>query len=247
MTSTATTGGRQSLASLYYAVSEGQSRALRARLGSGGFRSRRTQFVAALAAAAALLGAITYRLGVQGRGDAIHEALSDGRTARAPAFDLEVLTAGDLGSAPKRWWRVARDGRVTLPELRGNPVVLNFWSPECTPCRQEAPVLQRVADEAGRGVLVLGIGHAGSREQATDFVHAHGLSFPQVHDSSGATARRWEVEGVPETFFLNADGDIVAHVDGLASARQLCGGVAAAVSGGPAGLQRGGRRDALER
>jgi hypothetical protein len=99
-------------------VSEGQSGALGARLGSRGFRSRRTQFVAALAAAAALLGAVTYRLGVEGRGDAIHRALSDGRTARAPEFDLEVLNAGDLGSAPKRWWRVARDGRVTLAELR---------------------------------------------------------------------------------------------------------------------------------
>jgi cytochrome c biogenesis protein CcmG/thiol:disulfide interchange protein DsbE len=187
--------------------------------------------VAASALVATLLGAVTFRLAADGQSDAIHDAVSEGRAIPAPELDAEILTAGDLGGAPRRWWRVAQDGRVTLAELRGGPVVLNFWSPQCTACRQEASLLQQVADEAGRSVLVLGVGRANAPEQARDFVHANGLSFPQAFDGSGETARRWRVDSVPETFFLTADGEIVDHLAGVASTAQLRRGVAAAVSG----------------
>jgi thiol-disulfide isomerase/thioredoxin len=227
-------------------VSDAGSGLPRVGFGSLGFRSHRIPLVAALALATTLLAAVTYRLADEGPDEAIHDALSEGRAIRAPELDLKVLTAGDLGGAPRSWWRVARVGRVTLGELRGSPVVVNFWSRRCEPCRQEAPVLQRVADDAGRGVLVLGVGYAGSPAQAREFVHSQGLSFPQAHDRSGDTTRRWGLEGVPETFFLSADGQIVAHVTGLATAAQLRRGVAAAVSGRPAGLQTGGGRDELE-
>jgi cytochrome c biogenesis protein CcmG/thiol:disulfide interchange protein DsbE len=199
--------------------------------------------VAATALAAAFLVVLAFRLFDQAPADAIHEAMSEGRPAPAPAFDLEVLTAGDLGGTPPRWWRMAQDGRVSLRELRGSPVVINFWTSRCIPCREEARVLERAAREVGRDVLLLGIGTAESAQLARDRVHALGSSFPQVHDSSGETARRWGVHGVPETFFLTADGDIVGHVVGAATAGDLQRGVAAAVEGRPAGLRTGGRRN----
>ena len=203
--------------------------------------------IALLALASALLAALAYALAVDRAGNAIHEAVSQHRMISAPELDLEVVTAGDLGAVPRRWWRAARDGRVTLAELKGHPVVINFWTPRCTPCRDEAPALERVAGEAGHGVLVLGVASARSPGAVRDFVDAHDLTFPQALDGSGDTTRRWGVDGVPETFFLSRAGEIVGHVVGIAPAATLKEGVAAAVAGSPAGLRTGGARVAIGR
>lgn len=200
----------------------------------------------ALVAAVALLGIGASRMLAEAPGDAIHQAVAQGRPAPAPAFEVAVLTAGDLGAAPRRWWRVARNGRVSLAELRGTPVVINFWTARCLPCRQEGPLLERAVDDAGHGLLMLGVGSATSAPQARKFVNDLGLSFPQLFDGAGQTARRWGVDGVPETFFLTRDGEIVGHVVGAATAVELRRGVAAAVSGRPAGLRTGGTREPIE-
>lgn len=195
--------------------------------------------------AAALLAAVVYRQIAGDAGDPIHDAVSQGRPATAPKLDLELLTAGDLGRAPRRWWRVARDGRVALAELRGNPVVINFWTSGCVACREEAPVIERAARDAGHRVLVLGVGNAGSAPEARSYLHELGVSFPQVLDGSGETARQWGVDGVPETFFLSGNGEIVGHVVGVARATDLRQGMAAAASGRPSGLRTGGKREPI--
>jgi peroxiredoxin len=202
--------------------------------------------LALAAVAATLLGIGASRMLAEAPGDAIHEAVSQGRPAQAPEFEVEVLTAGDLGAAPRRWWRVARDGRVSLAELRGTPVVINFWTARCLPCRREGPLLEGAVGDAGHGLVMLGVGSAASARQAREFVNNLGLSFPQLFDGSRQTARRWGVDGVPETFFLTREGEIVGHVVGAATAAELRRGVAAAVSGRPAGLRTGGRREPLE-
>lgn len=210
-------------------------------------RRRPTRARLTLAASAAtLLAIVAYRMFAAAPGDVIHEAVSQGRATPAPEFEIEVLTAGDLGAAPRGWWRVARDGRVSLGELRGSPIVISFWTGDCTPCRQEAPRLERAAGEAGHGVVMLGVSTAQATRQARESIHASGTSFPQLHDGSGDTARRWGVDGVPETFFLSRDGVIVAHVVGAATAADLRTGVEAAIAGRPAGLRTGGRRQAIE-
>jgi peroxiredoxin len=208
-------------------------------------RPRPWAIAAAAALATALLTALAFDRLRSGPDDAIHEAVSAGRPFPAPELDLEVVTAGDLGEAPRGWWRVARDGRVSMDELRGRPAVINFWTPACTVCRAEVRALERAAEEAGRDVLVLGVGSASSSAETREFVHALGLSFAQVHDRTGDAARLWGVDGVPETFFLTGDGQIVGHIVGTATAADVRGGVVAALTGRPAGLQMGGAREPL--
>jgi cytochrome c biogenesis protein CcmG/thiol:disulfide interchange protein DsbE len=202
--------------------------------------------LALAALAVALLAVLAYRVIAEGSGDAIHEAVSEGRVAPAPDFELDVLTAGDLAATPRRWWRIAHDRRVSLAELRGHPAVINFWTGRCTPCREEAPLLERATREAGHGVLILGISSRQPAQEARALVQTLGLSFPQLHDGAGETARRWGVDGVPETFFVSRDGKIVGHVVGASTTAQLQSGVAAAVAGRPAGLRTGGRRRDIE-
>ena len=190
--------------------------------------------------------ALAFGLLADDRTDAIHKAVSERRPVPAPELELDLVTAGDLGGTPQGWWRVARDGRVSMSELRGRPVVVNFWTPQCTACSGEARALERAAQMAGRDVLVLGVGSAAPAQRTRDFVHSLGLSFPQVHDATGEAARRWGVDGVPETFFLTRDGQIVGHVVGAATAAHMREGVAAALTGRPAGLRAGGARDPLD-
>ncbi len=111
----------------------------------------------------------------------------------APAFELTDL-----------------DGRlVSLTDLRGRPVILNFWASWCAPCRAEMPALQAVADEyAERGLVILAVNAAfqDRAEDAVAFVAQNGLTFPILLDRDGQVNRRYQVHSLPTTFFIGPDG-----------------------------------------
>ena len=114
---------------------------------------------------------LVYGLASQGPDDAIDGALTEGRAATAPAFTLEVL---DRGTLPPRLrgplGGALADGRLSLAELRGTPVVLNLWASWCTPCREEAPRLQKGWERWGpRGVAYLGLNIQDLRGDARGF------------------------------------------------------------------------------
>lgn len=174
----------------------------------------------------------------------IDDRLTKAQTAPAPGFKLAVLEQGRLaaGLIPA-WRRAAADGQVGLTELRGTPVVLNFWASWCDPCRAEAPILRAGAERWGeRGVLYLGLDMQDITAEARLFVREFKLDFPHVRDPTNATAREWGVTGIPETFFISAAGEVVGHVIGTVTAQQLDAGAAAARSGQPLSASQGGAR-----
>ncbi len=194
-----------------------------------------------LLAAGSFVALLIYGVLAQAPNRTIDDALLSRRAAEAPGFDLRVLDGGVPGGQGRRWDAAARDGRVTLRELRGTPVVLNFWASWCVPCQEEAPVLERGWRRSrGRGVLYLGLNMQDAQEDAVDFLRRLELDFPNVRDPSNDTARAWGVTGIPETFFIGRDGRVVGHVIGTVTDQQLEEGVAAALAGRPRGTQQGG-------
>lgn len=187
---------------------------------------------------------LTYGLLAQAPNTTIDEALSKAQAVPTPGFELAVLEDGDPGEDLEPAWRTAAaDGRVDLAELRGTPVVLNFWASWCDPCQAEAPVLRRGAERwREEGVLFVGLDMQDIREDAREFLREFELGFPQVRDPTNATARRWGVTGIPETFFISARGEVVGHVIGSISAQQLNAGARAAQEGRPLTATRGGDR-----
>jgi len=194
--------------------------------------------------AGSFVALLVYGVLTKAQDTTIDDSLARSRAVPAPAFELPVLQRGAAGSAAAA--RVApalSDGRLALRELRGTPVVLNFWASWCVPCREEAPALERGWREQGRrGVLFLGLNMQDITDDARAFIRDFGLTYPNVRDRGNEVARRYGATGLPETFFISATGNVVAHVIGVVSAQQLRDGVAAAQAGRPLGVKEGGER-----
>ena len=122
-------------------------------------------------------------------------------------------------------------------------LVLNFWASWCDPCRTEAPRLERgwraVRD---RGVAYLGLNMQDVTDDSRAFLHEFRIDYLNLRDPGNAVARRYGVTGLPETFFISAQGQVVGHVIGVVSEQQLSAGMAAARAGRPELVSHGGAR-----
>lgn len=96
-------------------------------------------------------------------------------------------------------------GTFTLSEHSQGPVFLYFWASWCQPCREEAPVIQRLWPEyRDRGYTFVGVNIIDSEDAGTAFIDEFDLSFPMVRDVDGAVYLDYGVYGVPESFFLTS-------------------------------------------
>jgi cytochrome c biogenesis protein CcmG/thiol:disulfide interchange protein DsbE len=198
---------------------------------------------AVIAAVVLFIALLVYGLESRGPDDAIDGALTEGRAAEAPAFDLEVLERGEIPARLRAPLGGAlADGRLALSELRGTPVVLNLWASWCTPCREEAPRLEQGWERWGpRGVAFLGLNIQDLRGDAREFARRFGITHPSVRDARRGVADDYGATGIPETFFVDARGRVVGHVIGVVSERDLEVGSRAARSGRVIGTTTGGR------
>ncbi|MHB1570152.1 MAG: TlpA family protein disulfide reductase [Solirubrobacteraceae bacterium] len=187
-----------------------------------------------VALGALLIALLAFGVLAQNPSSSIDGRLARGQAAPAPAFTLAVLQPGRLGAALTRHLAPAlARGRVSLHDLSGVPVVLNIWASWCTPCRQEAPTLERTWRRLGRpgGTLFVGLDQQDAAPDARAFLRGYGIDYLNIHDAGNDVPRGYGATGVPETFFLSARGQVVDHLIGVASARELAAGIAAARSG----------------
>ena len=103
---------------------------------------------------------------------------------------------------------------VDLSQYRGRPVVVNFWATWCRPCWDEHPVLTAQAQILGSEVQFVGVVFQDDEARIQDFLRQRGWAYPTLVDEKGKTAIAYGVGGVPETFFLDRKGTIVAKYDG---------------------------------
>lgn len=109
-----------------------------------------------------------------------------------------------------------------LSELRGRPVVLNFWASWCGPCVEEFPLLRDAAERhAADGLVVIGIVYQDRSEAARDFMARNGAFWPAAMDPGERVATAYGILGPPETFFIGRDGTIAARQFGQFSAASL--------------------------
>ncbi|MDP6102955.1 MAG: redoxin domain-containing protein [Dehalococcoidia bacterium] len=124
----------------------------------------------------------------------------------APNFTLETL-----------------DGEsVTLSDLKGKVVLLDFWASWCPPCRQEAPGLAQVYKEyEDRGVEFIGISVWDHLNDAKDYVQRFGIIYLSGLDSQGTILVDYGVRGTPEKFLIDTQGQLVAKFIGPSHVEEL--------------------------
>ena len=99
---------------------------------------------------------------------------------------------------------------LSIFQLNGKVVVVNFWASWCPPCRTEAPALEEVYKKYhDKGVVFLGINVWEGQKEAQTFINEFGITYPNAVDKPGKVVVDFGVSGIPETYILNKDNYIV--------------------------------------
>jgi len=97
---------------------------------------------------------------------------------------------------------------VRLSELRGKPVLLNFWATWCPPCRKEIPDLQRFYEQYGDRITLLGIDWGEDVEEVKRFLERYGATYTNLLDKDGKFFVRYRLTGLPTSYWIDEEGII---------------------------------------
>jgi len=125
----------------------------------------------------------------------------------APAFTLPAL--GEPGRV------------VSLSQYAGQPVIVNFWASWCEPCKSETPLLASWYKQEHGKIALVGLDENDTAASALKFARAKGVGYLLASDPDISAASAYGVDALPQTFFLNARHQIVAHSAGVVTSAQL--------------------------
>lgn len=142
------------------------------------------------------------------------DAYSDQSSApkQAPKFTVPSINTNEL---------------ISISDLKGRPVVLNFAASWCGPCESEAPVLVKAHQKYGSEIVFIGLAVKDSEADQLAFAQKHGLTFPIGMDATGKTLYEYQrtmnlsLSGIPTTFFIDAEGNIANYFIGPLSESTL--------------------------
>jgi cytochrome c biogenesis protein CcmG/thiol:disulfide interchange protein DsbE len=141
--------------------------------------------------------------------------------------DTETAAGGSAIPAEKRRKAPELEGEVLVPppirlaELRGKPVVVNFWASWCVPCRKEAPELARFDRELRGRAQLVGVDFQDTKRDALAFVREFRWRFPNVRDPQGKLAAQYGLVGLPTTYVLDPQGRLARTMTGAQTYERL--------------------------
>ena len=123
----------------------------------------------------------------------------------APSFTLPLYNGAEF---------VGGADTITISDLKGKALVLNFWAPLCPPCRAEMPEFQALWEEIqDQDVLIIGVDVGpftglGNKDQAIDFLQKINITYPTGRALSGQVIPDYGVFGMPTTAFITKEGRV---------------------------------------
>lgn len=184
----------------------------------------------ALALVVLLFALLVQRTLAQSAGPHLISEIKAGKKPVAPGFELPVIWRRSE-TWPASLQGTLSDGRLSPQEVRGYPVVVNFWASWCGPCKDEAPRLVAAAKAHTGDVVFLGLDVQDFERDALRFLERYGINYPSARDGGDGTFDAYGLTGLPETYFLDRRGRVVLHSIGEISAEELEAGIRAARSG----------------
>ena len=164
------------------------------------------------------------------------------------ALTREQTIASPLVGKSAPGWEMplyGADSTLSLAELEGTPAVINFWASWCLSCRDEARVLEAGWQRYGPEVAFVGVAVDDRDGDAKAFIERYGKTYHLGPDVDGSIALDYGLYGVPETYFVSADGRILAkHVGPLSTAElerriaDLKAGVVSGATGDEGAVER---------
>ena len=159
------------------------------------------------------------------------------RAVTAAAALLLALAAVACGAAPARTVTIEGPSRplpsqaLTVTDLegftevvsglRGQPIVVNLWASWCAPCRAEARLLERAAEEYEGRVQFLGVATRDSEADAAAFIDRYDVSYPNLLDRDGSIRRFLGLRGLPTTYVFDGTGRLIGEVVGGVTEQSL--------------------------
>ena len=124
-----------------------------------------------------------------------------------------VVLASQLKKAPDFTLYDIKGKKVTLSSFKGKAVFLNFFATWCPPCREEMPTIQKLYDKLkmkGFALITVSVDNNG-KEAVIPFIQKNGYSFPVLLDEDHSASNKYDVSGIPNTYFIDKKGNIVDH------------------------------------
>ncbi len=126
---------------------------------------------------------------------------------------------------------IDKDGKEhKLSDFKGKPVVLNFWASWCSPCKMEMPDFNEAYKNLGNEIQFMMVnltnGYNGEDfEQATSFMESRNYEFPVFYDINEDAGSKYYTYSIPVTYFIDADGLLIAQASGAIDAETLQRGI----------------------
>ena len=175
------------------------------------------------------LDSLSVAEGVDSTDDTANTAADASQSSENNGSNSEESTENHLTQAPNFTVYDLEGNEINLSDFFGKPIIVNFWASWCGPCKMEMPDFDEAYQTYGNDISFLMVNMTdGSRETvetASSFIEESGYSFPVYYDTNYSAAITYSVSSLPTTYFIDADGNLIAHARGAIDGATLQKGI----------------------